>query len=433
MRIVHIAAGAGGMHCGACARDIALVRALLARGHDVQVLPLYTPLRHDSPGPLPATGLFFSGINVYLQQAYDFFQRSPACLDALLSHPLLLELVAKFAISVDPVHLGPLTVSMLAGENGRQRKELHKLLAFLERGERPEIVVLTNSLLSGIAPALKARLRVPVVCLLQGEETFVNGLPAPYQAEAMRCLRENAAAIDGFMAPHATYASEMAAFLGVSPARVRVLHAAIDPLPYHHAAPRPRDPFVIGYLSVITPGKGLDLLVEAFARLASQGHESVRLHVAGKVMDKRYWETLLNRLAIEKLTARFHYFGEVDFAEKVAFFHQCSAFALPSRFDEARGMAMLEAQSAGVPVVAPAAGVYPEMLGLTGGGVLIPPGDPAALAHALAQLLAAPDAADAMGAAGVEGVARHYAAARAAVQAGELYREVVDGLLPAQA
>jgi len=43
MRIIHLAAGAGSMYCGACARDIALVRGLIKRGHDVQIIPLYTP------------------------------------------------------------------------------------------------------------------------------------------------------------------------------------------------------------------------------------------------------------------------------------------------------------------------------------------------------------------------------------------------------
>ena len=43
MRIVHLAAGAGAMYCGACTRDMSLVRGLLSLGHDIQVLPLYTP------------------------------------------------------------------------------------------------------------------------------------------------------------------------------------------------------------------------------------------------------------------------------------------------------------------------------------------------------------------------------------------------------
>ena len=49
MRILSITAGAAGMYCGSCSRDNALAVELIARGHDVTLLPLYTPTNPDEP------------------------------------------------------------------------------------------------------------------------------------------------------------------------------------------------------------------------------------------------------------------------------------------------------------------------------------------------------------------------------------------------
>ena len=68
MRVVYLAAGAGQMYCGACARDMDMVRGLIARGHDVEVVPLYTPLRIDGEEPVETDAVFLGGINAYLQQ-----------------------------------------------------------------------------------------------------------------------------------------------------------------------------------------------------------------------------------------------------------------------------------------------------------------------------------------------------------------------------
>ena len=67
MRILSITAGAAGMYCGSCFRDNALARELLARGHDVTLLPVYTPTRTDEPN-VSRPRVLFGGISVYLQQ-----------------------------------------------------------------------------------------------------------------------------------------------------------------------------------------------------------------------------------------------------------------------------------------------------------------------------------------------------------------------------
>ena len=121
MKIAYITAGAGHMYCGSCLRDNALAMALRGAGHDVQLIPTYTPTRTDEAN-LSHGRVFLGGINVFLQQHTALFRRTPRVLDRLLDSPALLRLATRWGVSVDPAQLGALTVSMLHGPAGFQRK-----------------------------------------------------------------------------------------------------------------------------------------------------------------------------------------------------------------------------------------------------------------------------------------------------------------------
>jgi hypothetical protein len=76
MRVLSITAGAAGMYCGSCSRDNALAVELLKRGHDVTLLPLYTPTNPDEAN-VSRNRVLFGGINIYLQQHVPFFRSTP--------------------------------------------------------------------------------------------------------------------------------------------------------------------------------------------------------------------------------------------------------------------------------------------------------------------------------------------------------------------
>ena len=69
MRILSLTAGAASMYCGSCLRDNALATELIARGHDVTLLPVYTPTLTDEPN-VSGRRVFFGGVSVYLQQHF---------------------------------------------------------------------------------------------------------------------------------------------------------------------------------------------------------------------------------------------------------------------------------------------------------------------------------------------------------------------------
>lgn len=425
MRLVYIAAGAGGMYCGACARDVNLVRGLSARGHDVEVIALYTPLRADEESPLSSAPIFYGGINVYLQQISSIFRHTPGLLKKVLDTRRLLNYVSRFAIRTRAEDLGPMTISVLEGKNGRQRQELDQLLNYLEASAPASVINITNSLLSGIAPELKARLGVPVVCTLQGEDGFVNMMPEPYRSKARELMAENSISVDAFISPGVSYAERMAEFLSVPIEKIHVVRAGIHVETYSNERPRLQAPFTVGYLSSITRAKGLDLLIDVVAELVNVQRRDIHLNIAGKILDSGFYKIVKSKIAKARLEPTVRYAGEVDLAGKIAFLKDCSVFCLPSRIAESRGMAVMEAMASGVPVVVPDTGVFPEMMELTGGGVTFPAGDSHALASAITQLMDNPGQAEAMGKAAVAGIAEHYNAEKMAEETIEVYERLL--------
>src|SRR6266850_1502246 len=127
MKILSITAGAAGMYCGSCARDNALAAELIRRGHDVTLVPVYTPTRTDEPN-MSRKRVLFGGISVYLQQYAPLFRKTPRFLDRLWDSPRVINAFAGRAVSNDPGLLGKLTISMLRGHNGVLRKEFDKLI-----------------------------------------------------------------------------------------------------------------------------------------------------------------------------------------------------------------------------------------------------------------------------------------------------------------
>lgn len=423
MRIIHLAAGAGSMYCGACARDAAMARALIARGHDVQIVPLYTPLRIEGAAP-PVSQVRLGALNAYLQQLSGLFSRMPRALTRLLDHEGLLRGVARFGVNVDPAGLGPMTVSVLAGIDGRQRIEIERIVRFIEDEARPDLVSITNSLLSGVAPAIKRKLGLPILCEVKGEDGFIDAIPEPHRSEAVELMRRNARSVDLFLAPSRSYAAAMAEFLQVDPGRIEVVRSILDADTFARRGPRPREPFTLGYLSVITPRKGLHVLVDALGHLTREGRDA-RLVVAGQVLDRRYWREIRRSLRVHDLASRFDYRGEVDFTCKLNLLQSLSVFCQPSIKPEALGTSALEAMAAGVPVVAADLGVMPEVIDLTGGGVLFAAGEGGALATVVSGLIDDPEAADRIGESGARGINEHYTAATVAAGMERILQKLV--------
>lgn len=430
MRIAYIAAGAAGMYCGSCLHDNTLATALQAAGHEVALVPVYTPLRTDEED-VSLDRVFYGAVNVYLQQKTALFRHTPAFIDRLLDRRGLLDQVSRFAGATDAHELGALTLSVLRGEEGRQAKELSKLVDWLAAFE-PDVVQLTNAMLLGFAAEIRRVVGAPVVCGLTGEDLFLDELPEPYRGEVEAEMRRRAADADGFVATSLYYADTMRRALGVEPERMHVAQLGIN-LEGHQppAGERhPDAPFVVGYLARQCPEKGLHLLVDAF-RLLVEGWDAERprprLRVAGWIAsrDRPFVEEQQRRLASWGLGADADFLGIIERDEKLAFLSGLDVLSVPTVYREPKGLYVLEALAHGVPVVEPNHGAFPELVQSTRAGLLVPPESPEALAEGLRRLALDPKLRRELGRRGRAAVEERYSAPAMAEATLAVYRKVL--------
>jgi glycosyltransferase involved in cell wall biosynthesis len=227
VKILFVTAGAAGMYCGSCLRDNALAAELKSRGHDVVLVPLYTPTLTDEPN-ISEGRVFFGGISVYLQQKAGFFRWAPRVFDRLLDAPWLIKAASSGSISTNPRSLGELTISMLKGEHGFQRKEFDKMLEWLASEPPPDVVQLPNALLASLAPPIRRALKAPVHCTLQGEDLFLDGLSRAHRNEALDLIRKNAESVDRFTSVSEYYADFMARYLSIAREKIDVVPLGIN-------------------------------------------------------------------------------------------------------------------------------------------------------------------------------------------------------------
>jgi glycosyltransferase involved in cell wall biosynthesis len=428
MKLAYVTAGAAGSFCGSCMHDNTLVTALIAQGHEALLIPTYTPIRTDEPD-VSAPRIFFGGINVYLQQKLGLFRHTPWLVDRLLDAPGLLRWVSRFAVQIQADKLGELTISMLKGEHGYQRKEVAKLAHWLATEVQPEVVNLTNMLLAGMVHEFKDQARVPVLCTLQGDDIFLEGLPEKYRRQALELVRQHCREIDGFIATSGYYADFMATYLSIPRGRIHVIYPGLNLR--HHGGERGGangTPFTIGYFARICPEKGLHLLADAFHILRkTPGTPPCRLRVSGWLgaNNQKYLKDIQQRMNEWGLAGDFEHVECPDLASKIRFLQSLDVLSVPTTYREPKGLYILEALANGVPVVQPRHGSFPELVEATGGGLLVNPDDPEDLARGLRRLLENEAERVELARKGREKVRTHFHAERMAEETLTVYRKYV--------
>lgn len=389
MKIAYVTAGAGGMFCGSCMHDNTLVRALCQLGEDAVLIPTYTPIRTDEHNE-SIDQVFFGGINVYLQQQLGLFRWLPRWLDRVLDRPGLIRWAVGRGVQVDAKQLGALAVSMLRGMQGRQRKEVRRLATWLATDLRPDCLVMSNMLIAGCVPEIKRRLAIPVYVTLQGDDIFLGELVEPHRTQAIEQLRRLTPDIDGFLVNSRYYAEHMGRMLELPADRVHSIPLGLDTHDFEHWRPRTEDVPTIGYLARLAPEKGLHNLIDAYLLLRERSPERrVRLRVAGWLgpQHRAYAEQQFERVRAAGWGDDLEHVGEVDRAGKLRFLGEIDILSVPTTYQEPKGLFVLEALAAGVPVVQPEHGAFPELLGDLAGGLLVRPNDATHLAETLESLL----------------------------------------------
>jgi glycosyltransferase involved in cell wall biosynthesis len=423
LKILSITAGAAGMYCGSCLRDNALAAELLKQGHDVTLVPIYTPTLTDEEN-VSQHKVFFGGISVYLEQHVPLFRHTPKVLDRLWDSEAALGFIAKRSIAVDPKSLAELTLSMLRGEDGYQRKELENLVEWLKTEARPDVVNLPNCLLIALAGPIKRELNLPIYCTLQGEDLFIDGLGEPYRTQALELIRSNVEFVDGFLAVSDFYASRMCSDLGISQSKMHVVPIGINMEGFEKRSRNESNEFVVGYLARIAPEKGLHVLADAyhFLRQRASGRK-INFEIAGYLAPehREYLAAIERKLTDWGYANEVHYRGVLDRPSKLAFLRGLDVVSVPAIYDEPKGMSLLEAMASGVPVVQPRRGSFPEIVERTGGGFLVDDFDAESLARGLLSLMESPSLATELGERAFVGVREHYSVSVMARRAIEVF------------
>ncbi len=196
--------------------------------------------------------------------------------------------------------------------------------------------------------------------------------------------------------------------LGADPDRVTVVHNGLD-LSLFDAAPRPGgrlrrlgdglrrlgDGHRLLWVGRLSREKGLPSLLEALPRVL-EGFPDAHLTLVGEGEDEPGLRALAHGLGLDEAVT---FAGPCAHDEVPGFLADADLFVFPS-LQEGLGIAALEAMAAGLPVVASSAGGIPEVVEDGETGLLVPPGDPAALAEAIRRILGDPPLAARLGAAG---------------------------------
>ncbi|MEM9701723.1 MAG: glycosyltransferase family 4 protein [Planctomycetota bacterium] len=412
MHVAIVTAGGAGMFCGSCLQDNALARALMNSGHDVSLIPTYTPLTLDTADEsLPGAGggrVFLGGINLYLEHRSKLWAKLPRWVTRGLDSRWALNLSSKLGVSNDAADLGPLTIDLLRGEEGPQRKGIEELVDWIANRLKPEAVVFSNALLVGPLRELRKAFDGPVWCTLQGDDIFLDGLKEPHQSTALAMISERASderyGFTGYLSHSEYYAETMADMLALPRDKFRTLPLLLEPdgYPEEPREPSEDEPFTVGYFARICPGKGLHHLFDAVTTLRRRRPEVNWKLLAGGYLgprDQKYFKELQQHVA--EWGDGFEYAGAPEtLAQKIAIYRRFDLLSVPTVYREPKGLPVLEAWACGVPCVQPAHGAFPELLAGVPAGELVPPGDSEVLADAIEELHDDPDRRRRLGAVG---------------------------------
>ena len=429
MRVTYITAGAADMICGSCLRDNALVRKLREQECEITLVPVYTPITVEEED-FSTDKLLLGGISVYLEQSSSLFRKLPNFLTNWLDRPSVVKFfTSRRPIQVEAENLGNLTLSILKGENGNQKRSFNKAFKWIQEEAQPEIINFSNLLIAGLAPKFKNETKLPVVVTLQGDDLFINDFKDEYRKKIIKELKIIATSVDAFITFSQFYADKMASLLDIPIEKFHIINLGIDAEPFSGISEKKTNNRTIGYFGRIAPEKGFHNAVNSFIEINKDAaNEKVRLVAGGWLSetDKNYFREQTEKINSHNLSSYFEYIGSPDLEKKKELFKRINVFTLPTDQDEPKGLSVLEAQASGIPVVQPNKGIFNEMLNKTKGGVLYNDEDSSSLSKELLALLVNPDRAEELGKTGRINTLEHFNDNKMATDTYSVYENLLN-------
>lgn len=378
MKIAVITAGGAGMFCGSCMQDNTLVRTLRLAGEDAVLVPTYTPIRVDEEDA-SLNKVFLGGINVYLDSAVPGWKRLPAWATGWLNGTPVLRLLTKLGTSTDAARLGSLTLDMLKGTVGPQQREVIAFTDYLCDELKPDIIVFSNALLSGVLSSLRDRFSGPIVCLLQGDDIFLDALSKRWKQPVIQQLSQNCRGFDGFLTHSQYYRDFMADYLSLPLEKFRQIPLALDvsnlpPATGQQSAVDER--FTIGYFARVCPEKGIENLLSIAPEVLNRMTDT-DIVIGGYLprLHSGWFHRTLKSLQ-RRFGDRIRYVGSpIDRLAKYDIIRTFDVLCVPTTYREPKGLFVLEAGLLNIPAVVPGHGAFPELIAQLNSGWLFDPND----------------------------------------------------------
>ena len=377
MKIVYLITGSGGsFYCGNCYRDMIYLRAIRkVAGIKASAIPLYLPPDETTVENGLDKNVFFGAISMYLREKVPFLRNMPVFLDKVLDSAPMLKMASRRAGSTRTEGLEDLTLNMIRGENAFPEKELQRLVDYLTKDGKPDIIHLSNALIIGLARRIKKKLDVKIVCSLLNEDDWIDEMVEPYQSKAWKLISQEAVNVDAFITPSNYYKELFISKTGISDKNFHVIPLAIDPGNLTIVQRRNNYP-ALGFYCRISSQNGFDKLVDAFIELKSgDSLPGLTLHVSGGYTgdDKPFIAEQIKKIKAHGLKSFIRIYPEFQGDSKQEFFSNIDIMSVPVRKHDGYGLYILEANAAGIPVVQPATGAFPEIIEKTMGGITYSP------------------------------------------------------------
>jgi glycosyltransferase involved in cell wall biosynthesis len=391
LKIVYLITGSGGsFYCGNCYRDMLYVRAIRkVPGIKASALPLYLPPYKTNVESGFDKHVFFGAISMYLREKVKFLRNMPAVFDKFFDCSLFLKFAARQAGTTSAEGYEELTLNMIEGDNAFRKTEVNRLVKYLLKDGKPDIIHLSNALILGIARQLKKRIDVKIVCSLLNEDDWIDDMAEPYRLRAWEMIAKEADHVDVFVTPSNYYKDLFVSKTGIKGHNVMVVPLGFDP-EKEAGSRKEREPSAIGYFNRVSFHNGFDKLVDAFIELKKKDLiPGLTLNVCGGYtgVDKQFISEQIKKIREQKFEKYVKIYPEFQGDRKMEFFNNVDVISVPVRKYDGYGLYILEANAAGIPVVQPATGAFPEIIGLTGGGIIYSPDTVQDLASNLHKLL----------------------------------------------
>jgi len=427
MKIAYLVPGTGGaFYCGNCHRDRMFVTIMKNNpGTDVIAIPLYLMPNRDNFGDGFEEEVFFGAISLYFKEHVPMLRNMPSFLEKMLDSKPMLRFASRMSGSTTPEGLEKTTIDMITGDGPALLKETVKLMDFLSKDGKPDIIHLSNALLTGLAYNLRRISDIPIVCSLQNEDDWVNEMKEPYRSEAWRLIGKSAEVIEKFVSSSEYYKQFIVSKTGINPEKIEVVHP-VDKPEFRVAGRSEDEKPSIGYFSRLSVANGLDKMIGAFLVMKNKMPE-LQLHLCGgyTASDKSFIKKQIARIHDAGHEKSLHLHNSFTGSEKQKFFSSIDLLSVPVRKPDAWGQYLIEAISAGVPVVQPATGAAPEIIAMTGGGITYSDDTETGLAEAMMQLLADKPARQAMRNSGISSLDSELSSDKMKERIKALYQTVI--------